>query len=67
MEDDIRKRIGKKIRELRGRRNQEAIAGQVPCSRKHLIDMEAGRVDIGVVMLEKIATAFDTNIVKFFE
>lgn len=62
MPDELCVRIGENIKRLRKSRSQITIAQLIPCSRKHYMDLEAGKVDVKILTLRKIAEALNVGI-----
>jgi len=62
-------RIGRRIRVLRTERGwtQAMLADHADLTREHLSELENGHKEMGVRALEKIASALDVNLGKFFE
>ena len=62
-------RIGRRIRVLRTEREwtQAMLADHADLTREHLSELENGHKEMGVRALEKIASALDVNLDKFFE
>ena len=56
-------KIAKRIREIRTKRNisQEVLAFKANVSRRHMTNIELGRVDIRISTLIKISKALDVN------
>lgn len=54
---DIQKKLGKRIRELRERKgiSQEAFAHECGINRVHMSDIERGLVNLSIATLKKIA------------
>lgn len=69
MAKDICVRIGRRIRVLRTEREwtQAMLADHAGLTREHLSELENGHKEMGVRALEKIASALDVNLGKFFE
>ncbi len=66
--DEIRKEIGKKIKEMRNKLGQSAlrIATEFGISREAVTHIETGRNNISAVSLWKLATLFNCDIKDFF-
>jgi transcriptional regulator with XRE-family HTH domain len=66
---DIRKRFGKRIKELRQARglSQEALAGLVKVDTNCISKVEKGEWDISIEMIQKLSIAFQINISDLFE
>jgi transcriptional regulator with XRE-family HTH domain len=58
---EAQKKLGKKIRELRGKRglSQEAFADACGLNRVHMSDIERGEVNLSIATLKKIAQNLD--------
>lgn len=67
-EDEVRKAIGKKIREMRDKLGHSAlrISTELKVSREAITHIETGRNNISAVALWKLATLFNCNIEDFF-
>lgn len=67
-EDEVRKAIGKKIREMRDKLGHSAlrIATELKISREAITHIETGRNNISAVALWKLATLFNCDIEDFF-
>lgn len=67
-EIEVRKAIGKKIREMRDKLGQSAlrIATELNISREAITHIETGRNNISAVALWKLATLFNCDIQDFF-
>ncbi len=66
--NDIRIRVGARIKELRTnlKISQEQLGFEAELDRTYITSVEAGRRNISVVALEKIIKALDTNYSEFF-
>ena len=66
---DIRKRFGKRIKELRQARglSQEALAHLVELNTSYISGIEKGESDISIEMIQKLSIAFQINISDLFE
>ena len=66
--DDIRKKVGNRIKELRNNIgiSQEQLGFKADLDRTYINSVEAGRRNISVVALEKIIRALGFNYSKFF-
>ena len=66
--DEIRKEIGRKIKEMRNKLGQSAsrIATELGISREAVTHIETGRNNISAVSLWKLATLFNCDINDFF-
>jgi len=67
--DDIRKKVGNRIKELRNNIgiSQEQLGFKADLDRTYINSVEAGRRNISVVALEKIIKALDTDFEEFFK
>ena len=65
---DIRKRIGKRIKDLRAdlQVTQEALAEKVDMDKTYLSEVENGKRNISVINLEKVIKGLDNNFATFF-
>ena len=61
--------LGKKIRSLRRRKgwSQIEMAAYLGINRGHLSDLEAGKREIGILMLQVIAKGLDTTMDKLLK
>ena len=68
VEDEVRKAIGKKIREMRDKLGHSAsrIATELKISREAITHIETGRNNISAVSLWKLAILFNCDIEDFF-
>lgn len=66
---DIKKRFGKRIKELRLARglSHEALARLVEQDPTCISGIEKGEWDISIEMLQKLSVAFQINISELFE
>jgi transcriptional regulator with XRE-family HTH domain len=64
MATDICIRLGKKIRELRRQRGwrQIDLAAHAELSKTHINELEAGKREVGLKALERLAEALDLKI-----
>lgn len=69
MPADIRQRVGERIRQLRTKRKltQEELSGLAGIGQDHLSELERGRKEVGILVLERIVTALEVRLGKFFE
>lgn len=69
MQADICQRVGERIRQLRTRRKwtQEQLSGLAGIGQDHLSELERGKKEIGMRVLERIAVALNVRLGKFFE
>jgi transcriptional regulator with XRE-family HTH domain len=67
-EDEVRKAIGKKIREMRDKLGHSAlrIATELKVSREAITHIETGRNNISALALWKLAILFNCDIGDFF-
>ncbi len=67
--DDINRRVGCKIRQIREQYkiSQEKLAGLADLHRAYVGQIERGEKNIGLINLEKLAKALKVNITTFFE
>jgi transcriptional regulator with XRE-family HTH domain len=65
---DIKLKVGQRIRELRKELSlsQEALAYKSEVDRTYMTDVENGRRNISIEILEKIITALETSFTDFF-
>ena len=65
---DIKLKIGQRIRELRKglEISQEALAYKAEVDRTYVTDVENGRRNISVEILEKLITALEISFTEFF-
>ncbi|HXB28928.1 MAG TPA: helix-turn-helix transcriptional regulator [Puia sp.] len=66
---DIRKRFGKRVKELRQAKGltQEALAHLVEHDTSYISGIEKGESDISIEMIQKISIALQINISGLFE
>ncbi|MBC7885239.1 MAG: helix-turn-helix transcriptional regulator [Saprospiraceae bacterium] len=66
--DDIRMRVGSRIKELRNnlKLSQEQLSFKADLDRTYITSVEAGKRNISVVALEKIIKALGTGYTEFF-
>jgi transcriptional regulator with XRE-family HTH domain len=66
---DICQRLGDRIRQLRTERKwtQQMLADHAGIGQDHLSELERGKKEIGIRVLEKIAEALDVRLKQFFE
>ncbi len=66
---DIRKRFGKRVKELRQARDlsHEAMARLVELDTSSISGIEKGEWDISIEMIQKLSIAFKINISDLFE
>jgi transcriptional regulator with XRE-family HTH domain len=65
---DIRRKVGLRIKELRAERgmSQESLAYAIGMARTYLAEVEAGKRNISVINLERIATGLGVTLGEFF-
>lgn len=65
---DIKLKVGQRIKELRKQLNlsQEALGYKSEVDRTYMTDVENGRRNISVEILEKIIAALEVSITEFF-
>ncbi len=66
---DIKLKVGQRIKELRHRLklSQEALANRADVDRTYMTDVENGRRNISVEILEKIIAALEVTFSEFFD
>ena len=66
---DIKLKVGQRIRELRKELglSQEALANESDVDRTYMTDVENGRRNVSVEILEKIIKALKVSIAEFFD
>jgi transcriptional regulator with XRE-family HTH domain len=65
---DIKLKVGQRIRELRHQLelSQEALAYKAEVDRTYMTDVENGRRNISIEILEKIIAALEVSFTDFF-
>ncbi len=65
---DIKGKVGQRIRELRHQLglSQEALANKAEVDRTYMTDVENGRRNISIEVLEKIIAALEISFAEFF-
>jgi transcriptional regulator with XRE-family HTH domain len=65
---DIKQKVGQRIRELRKELNlsQEALAYKAEVDRTYMTDVENGRRNVSIEILEKIVAALKVSFSEFF-
>ena len=65
---DIKEKIGQRIRVLRKELNlsQEALALKSEVDRTYMTDVENGRRNVSIEILEKIISALEVSFTEFF-
>ncbi len=64
MDVDIRKKLGRKIREARSKRgiSQEELSFRANLHRTYISDIERGIRNVSIINIKKIAVALETKI-----
>lgn len=65
---DIKLKVGQRIRELRKELDlsQEALALKAEVDRTYMTDVENGRRNVSIEILERIISALEVSFTKFF-
>ena len=65
---DIKLKVGQRIRELRKELelSQEALANEAEVDRTYVTDVEAGRRNVSLEILERLVTALSVSFSEFF-
>ncbi len=65
---DIKLKVGQRIRELRKQLelSQEALANEAEVDRTYVTDVENGRRNVSVEILERLIKALNISIAEFF-
>ena len=65
---DIKERVGQRIRQLRKELelSQEALALKAEVDRTYVTDVEAGRRNVSLEILERLIKALDVSLTDFF-
>ena len=65
---DIKQKVGARIRELRKQLSlsQEALAYKAEVDRTYMTDVENGRRNVSLEILEKIVGALEVSFAEFF-
>lgn len=65
---DLRARVGRNLRELRlsRRLSQEALADVAAVHQTYLSDLENGKRNPSILVLERLATALDVDVAALF-
>jgi DNA-binding XRE family transcriptional regulator len=70
MAEDICRKVGSRVRQLRKERDpvttQQMLADFSACSRKHIVAIEKGKIDVGIRMLENVADGLGVPICDLF-
>lgn len=66
---DIKKKFGEKVKSLRTEKgwSQEKLALNADLDRTYIPSIEAGKRNVSITVIEKIAIALDINIVDLFQ
>jgi transcriptional regulator with XRE-family HTH domain len=66
---DIKEKVGGRIRELRHKLDisQEALGNKAGVDRTYVTDVENGRRNISVEVLEKLIVALEVSFQEFFD
>jgi transcriptional regulator with XRE-family HTH domain len=66
---DIKEKVGGRIRELRHKLDisQEALGNKADVDRTYVTDVENGRRNISVEVLEKLIVALEVSFQEFFD
>lgn len=66
---DIRVKIGKRLRELRNKKelSQEKFSFICELDRTYIASIEQGKRNVSIANIEKIAKALDMSIYEFFK
>lgn len=65
---DIKQKVGQRIRELRKKLDlsQEALAYEAEVDRTYVTDVENGRRNVSLEILEKLIKALKVSVFEFF-
>ncbi|MDX1936447.1 MAG: helix-turn-helix transcriptional regulator [Flavihumibacter sp.] len=65
---DLKQKVGLRIRELRKQLelSQEALAYKAEVDRTYVTDVENGRRNVSVEILERLIKALDISVAEFF-
>lgn len=65
---DIKEKVGQRIRQLRKELeiSQEALALKAEVDRTYVTDVEAGRRNVSLEILERLIKALNVSIAEFF-
>ena len=65
---DIKLKVGQRIKELRKKLgfSQEALANEAEVDRTYVTDVENGRRNVSVEILERLVTALKVSFTDFF-
>ncbi len=65
---DIKQKVGQRIRELRKQLefSQEALANEAEVDRTYVTDVENGRRNVSLEILERLIRALDVSFSDFF-
>lgn len=66
---DIKKKFGTKVRYLRTEKgwSQEKLALNAELDRTYIPSIEAGKRNVSIIVIEKIANAFDVEIIELLK
>ena len=66
---DIKKKFGTKVRYLRTEKgwSQEKLALNAELDRTYIPSIEAGKRNVSITVIEKIANAFDVEIIELLK
>jgi transcriptional regulator with XRE-family HTH domain len=66
---DIKSKIGRRIKELRKKEaiTQEALAYNAEVDRTYVTDVENGRRNVSVEILERLVKALNVSFAEFFD
>jgi transcriptional regulator with XRE-family HTH domain len=65
---DIKEKVGQRVRQLRKELelSQEGLALKAEVDRTYVTDVEAGRRNVSLEILERLIKALNTSIAEFF-
>ena len=65
---DIKQKVGNRIRELRKgfQLSQEALAYKAEVDRTYVTDVENGRRNVSLIILDRLIKALNVSIAEFF-
>ncbi|WP_196990038.1 helix-turn-helix domain-containing protein [Panacibacter microcysteis] len=65
---DIKLKVGQRVRELRKQRelSQEGLAYKAEVDRTYVTDIENGRRNVSLEIMERLINALDVSITEFF-
>jgi len=66
---DIKKKFGEKVKLLRNNKgwSQEKLALIAELDRTYIPSIESGKRNVSITVIEKIATAFDVDIIELLK